>query len=337
MRQRADMDCRNEVVDTMTPSNVEDAVIGTCSDNPVAAVSAPWSNSSARSHWLARLALHCSLRLGSVVLVAAVAIALVRYGPGFETDERDLDPTLSLAARGAIHAERSPELRFFTYAKTFIRASLRGDLGTSRALGVPVRQLLAERGPATLHILLLGTTGAWAGGCLWATACVLTGKRIFSVCSSLVNAIILCLPTAALAALILQVGWPPEAILCLVLLPKIFQVTRGLLREAVQQPQILAAHARGLHRLRILGWYVLPAVSGQLLAWLMASISLAIGALVPIEVICDVPGLGQLAWKAALARDLPVLVVLTLVIGLVIQISNGLGWLASAAMHRELT
>lgn len=321
----------------VAPSVLSAAEAEICPDNCVSAVSSPPGNSASRWHWLSRLALHCSLRLGSVILVAALGMALVRYGPGFDADERDLDPTLSLADKEAIHAEWSPELRVFTYGKNFIAAALHGDLGTSRALGVPVRQLLVERGPATLSLLLLGTLGAWAGGCLWAVACVFSAKRIVFVSSTLVNAIFLCLPAAALAALILQAGWPPAAILCLALLPKIFQVTRGVLQEAVQQPQILAAHARGLRRMRVLGWHVLPAVSGQLLAWLMASISLAIGAVVPIEVICDVPGLGQLAWKAALARDLPVLVVLTLVIGLMIQVSNGLGSLASAALHKELT
>jgi peptide/nickel transport system permease protein len=64
-----------------------------------------------------------------------------------------------------------------------------------------------------------------------------------------------------------------------------------------------------------------------MLAWMVATAGLAIAAIVPIEVICDVPGLGQLAWKAALARDLPLLVVLTLLVAIVIQLSN-----AAAAM-----
>jgi ABC-type dipeptide/oligopeptide/nickel transport system permease component len=38
---------------------------------------------------------------------------------------------------------------------------------------------------------------------------------------------------------------------------------------------------------------------------------LALSAAVPVEVVCDLPGIGQLAWKAALARDLYLLVCLT--------------------------
>jgi ABC-type dipeptide/oligopeptide/nickel transport system permease component len=34
--------------------------------------------------------------------------------------------------------------------------------------------------------------------------------------------------------------------------------------------------------------------------------------MVPVEVIFDVPGVGQLAWSAAMNRDLPVLLAVTL-------------------------
>ena len=37
----------------------------------------------------------------------------------------------------------------------------------------------------------------------------------------------------------------------------------------------------------------------------------ALGAAIPVEVLCDLPGIGQLAWLAALGRDLPLLVNLT--------------------------
>ena len=41
-----------------------------------------------------------------------------------------------------------------------------------------------------------------------------------------------------------------------------------------------------------------------------------------VEVICDSPGLGQLAWQAALGRDLPVLVNVTLIVTIVTLIAN---------------
>jgi peptide/nickel transport system permease protein len=51
-------------------------------------------------------------------------------------------------------------------------------------------------------------------------------------------------------------------------------------------------------------------------------VSVAFGAAIPIEVLCDSPGLGQLAWQAALKRDLPLLVDITLLVALVAGISG---------------
>ena len=50
-------------------------------------------------------------------------------------------------------------------------------------------------------------------------------------------------------------------------------------------------------------------VTPQLLALAGVTVSLAFGAAIPVEAIADSPGVGQLAWQAALGRDLPVLVI----------------------------
>ena len=47
-----------------------------------------------------------------------------------------------------------------------------------------------------------------------------------------------------------------------------------------------------------------------------------IGLLVPVEVIFDLPGLGQLAWSAALNRDLPVLLAVTLMVAACVAVAG---------------
>lgn len=275
---------------------------------------------------LRQFLLNSLLRVAAIVLVAGIAMILVRYGPGFATDERDLDPSLSAETRSALHTHHLAD------ARNFVSGVLRGDLGESRALGVPVRQLIAERGPATLRILLAGTALAWLVGLSWAILLAIFRAPVLDGASTLANACLLCLPTAAIAALLLNVDWPAETVLALALVPKVFEVSRGLIMQAVEHSEVLAARARGLRTGRILGWYVLPRIAGPLLAWLAATAGLAIGAVVPIEVICDVPGLGQLAWKAALARDLPVLVVLTVLVAIIIQLSNSASALVAGTL-----
>ena len=63
----------------------------------------------------------------------------------------------------------------------------------------------------------------------------------------------------------------------------------------------------------------------QLIALAGVALVLAFGVLIPIEAICDVPGIGQLTWKAAVARDLPLLCGLALIITLVVALVASVG------------
>lgn len=128
--------------------------------------------------------------------------------------------------------------------------------------------------------------------------------------------LVLSLPAALLAYLCLAAGAATDAVLVLILAPRIFQFTRNLLVEAYGAAHVAMARARGIGELRILGAHVFPAVAPRMAALGGASLSMAIGAAIPVEAICGAPGLGQLAWQAAMARDLPLLIQLTVLVAL---------------------
>jgi peptide/nickel transport system permease protein len=67
---------------------------------------------------------------------------------------------------------------------------------------------------------------------------------------------------------------------------------------------------------------VLPVAAGPLIALAGVSITLALSASIPVEALADSPGIGHLAWKAALGRDLPVLVTITLLLTAITTIVN---------------
>jgi len=123
-------------------------------------------------------------------------------------------------------------------------------------------------------------------------------------------------PAAALALIFVLLRLPPLAAAALLVFPKIYRYSSNLLRDAHELPHVLMARAKGAGRWRILFWHVAPSCLGQGIALLGVSVSLAIGVLLPIEVICDVPGIGQLAWQAAQSRDLALLVNLTMIVTL---------------------
>jgi peptide/nickel transport system permease protein len=143
------------------------------------------------------------------------------------------------------------------------------------------------------------------------------------------------LPAAGIAILLFRLRGPAEWMIALVLFPRLYQYLRNVLAHAFAAPHVLFARAKGLGWAHVLATHVLAPSRAQLLALVAVSVNMAFGAAVAIEAICDIPGLGQLAWKAAAARDLPVLMVLTVGIAVVTQAANLAADLCSPALRSE--
>lgn len=245
---------------------------------------------------------------------------MVHNSPGYGTDESDLDARLSAASRSELRAERVPRQDIGRSYLHQMGAALHGDFGVSSSLQQPIGALIAARIPVTLKLMAYGIGGGWAVAFALALGAVLwTGvSRLASVLST----VALCLPSAAMAIAIFAAGGPVRIIIALVLFPRLFDTLRNLLHDAYQRPHVLAARARGVGPAGILLRQVLPVCAPELLALAGISAVMAFGAAIPVETLCDLPGIGQLAWKAATARDLPLLVVLTMLITLLTQACN---------------
>jgi peptide/nickel transport system permease protein len=145
---------------------------------------------------------------------------------------------------------------------------------------------------------------------------------IYDSLTTFASASLLCLPAAVLALLSVLWNVPGSTAIALIVFPHTYRYARNLLGKAYSRPHIIAARARGLGEGRILFWHVVPVAAPQLLALAGVSVSMAIGASIPVEALCGLPGVGQLAWQAALARDLPLLVNVTLLVTLVTLLAN---------------
>jgi peptide/nickel transport system permease protein len=255
------------------------------------------------------LAKHAARILGITLAGGFLALALTRLAPG--VDERELDARLSDESRAAIRQSHEAERNIFHFYWAWLRGLAHGDLGVSEALNRPVTELLSERLPVTGRLLGWGLLIGWALGLGLAVPLAFLRGRIFDLGASALAALFLCLPAAVLGLLFALLRAPAALALGLLVFPKIFRYARTLLHESATLPHVLTARAKGLGNVRVLLWHYLPPAAGQWLALLAVSIPVALSAAVPIEVVCDLPGIGQLAWKAALARDLYLLVCLT--------------------------
>jgi peptide/nickel transport system permease protein len=247
---------------------------------------------------------------------------LVRLAPGFGVDEAELDARLNARSLQALRETRSRDANLFVFYSAYLSRMLHGDLGISRTFERPVLQLVAERLPETLKSVALGLVLGWIAGFLLAVAIVMSRVWYLDLLGSLLVGALLCLPAAVLALLFVLAQAPARLLLGLVVFPKIFRYSRNLLARSAGLPHVLTARAKGLGNMRVLVWHILPTAAPQLLALVGVTVSVAFTAAIPMEALCDLPGIGQLAWKAALGRDLALLVNLTMIVTLVTLLAN---------------
>ncbi|GAA4056350.1 ABC transporter permease [Agromyces indicus] len=211
---------------------------------------------------------------------------------------------------------------------------LTGDLGSSYALRVPVADLLAAQVGGTLLLAVLSLALAWVlalGLALWSTG----RGRIAAAVGEGVELTAAALPHFWLAGVLIAVfssglGWlPPVATgtpaglvlpvvtLAVPLAGFLAQVMRESLLDALEQPFVVSARARGEStagvRLRhTIRHAALPGISlsGWALGWLLS------GAVV-VETIFAMPGLGRTLLQAVTLRDIPVVVGVVLFVALV--------------------
>jgi peptide/nickel transport system permease protein len=274
------------------------------------------------------------VRIVLVLLLGGfLGATLVRIAPGYGVDEEELDSRLSRDSLQALRQSRSSDSNLVAFYAHYWDQLLHGDLGTSQSLHEPVRQLLAERLPETLRSMGWGLALAWGLGLSLAVVSVMARTRAIDVGASLLATIILCIPAAVMALLLVLAQAPGRLVIGLVVFPKIFYYARNLLARSAALPHVLTARAKGLSSFRVLLWHVLPVAAPQLFALAGISVCLAFTAAMPVEVLCDLPGIGQLAWQAAQSRDLELLVNLTMIVTLVTLVANSAADLAAPRLR----
>jgi peptide/nickel transport system permease protein len=274
---------------------------------------------------LLRFVLRRLLLIACLGMSAALFSAtLVRFAPGNSAEERELDPRWNAASVEALQKQHPLHEGLSSYYLHYLSALAHGDLGESDSLKRPVRELLSQRLPVTGGAIVRGLGVAWLAAALLASFGLSSRRWFYEASGTALSSFLLSLPSAVVAMLAVQLRAPVFCAISVVVFPRLHRYMRSLLVRAYEQPHVLAAQARGLRRGTIFWRHVLPVAGPPLLALLGVSFAIAFGAAIPIEALCDSPGLGQLAWQAALSRDLPLIVNVTFVVSLVILAANSL-------------
>jgi peptide/nickel transport system permease protein len=256
-----------------------------------------------------------------VLLVVIGSAVLVRFAPGYLSDAREMDSRYGDAARAELSAEAARSNSLGQIFSTEIAGWMRGGLGNSRQYDVPVLELILPRLAVTAGLLLRAIVFAWT---LSLCASLLaSARRNPSLLWQTPATLLLAVPTAAMATICLLAGsGGPVLVMTLLLAARDFKFLDRILGQAWRDPHLLQARAQGVTTLRLVHAHILPGIASQLLALATLSIVTALSALVPVEVIFSVPGLGQLAWGAAMNRDLPVLLAVTMIMAVAVTFAG---------------
>jgi peptide/nickel transport system permease protein len=271
---------------------------------------------------LKRIARHGLTLIATALLGGLLAAALVRLAPGFDVDEQQLDSHLNSESVQAIRQTRLDQHNIFRFYFHSLQRAAHGDLGTSLSLGQPVSALLRDRAPLTLRLVGIGLLLSWAVAMSLALSAAWLRVSAYDAVTTMISGTFLCIPAAVLALLSVLWNVPGALAVGLIVFPRVYRYSRNLLAKGYSLPHVITARAKGLSELRILFWHVVPVAAPQLLAVAGVSVSIAVGAAIPVEALCGLAGVGQLAWQAALARDLPLLMNITILVTLVTLLAN---------------
>lgn len=251
-----------------------------------------------------------SLRAGLMVLaVSSAAMLLVHLAPGDAFSDFQLDPQTAAAERARLGLDRP----FAQQYAAWLGRALVLDFGESTRFHRPVSGLLAERIGNTVQ---LGTAALLLAIGIGIPAGVLTASSRRRTTWIIRAASLLLIATpplvTALVLLLLEsrTGWPPAGLplaalaLGLPIAAALEGVQSQAVGEALAEPCLTAARARGVSRARALWMHALPLSLKPVLGILGIVIGTVLSGSFVVEYVTGWPGIGTLMYDALVSRDL---------------------------------
>lgn len=271
---------------------------------------------------------------------AAVVLLCVSVGLAFLLDLSPGDPAYAIAGDRAtpeqiaqIHEDLRLDDPVVDRYASWLGDVVRGDLGTSYKTKRSVAELITERLPVTVELVVLALVGALVTSVpLGILAASRAGGPLDKALMSASSAVISIPPFVVALVLVyvfavqlkdLPIGFPatgwvplgdgigrnllhaslPAATLSLILIPPFMKLLRDDMVATLKEDFILAARAKGLRKRTVLVRHALRPSSFSLVTLAAQSVGLLIGGAVVVEVLFALPGMGQLLVDSINSRD----------------------------------
>jgi len=296
-------------------------------------------------------------------VVSTLTFVMVNLAPGGPAImmTMEMTPEQQDALRRQLGLDQPMAVRFVKWTASAMRA----DFGRSFSDRRRVNEVIAERLPNTL---LLGGTALALSILIGVPAGIISATRRYSVTDHTVtfaSFIGLSIPVFWLAIILILVfavrldwlpasgmatiGAPysltdrlahlmmPAVVLATATLPNLVRFMRSALIEEIGQDYVRTARAKGLMPRRVLSHHAVRNALIPVVTVLGVLIPRLVGGAVITETIFGWPGMGQLAVASATGRDYPMVMALTVVVAIVVIITNLIVDLAYSWLDPRIT
>jgi len=291
----------------------------------------------------------------TIFIIVCFNFVLFRMVPG--------DPVRLMFRDPRVSAQRIQEMyeRFGLTGSTWDQfvAYLRqlflyGDLGESFARRAPVFEVIGDRVPQTLMLVLtalvvatllgtlLGAIAGWKTGTKFDSIIISLSLGLYSIPIFVMGLIILLIfsfylgifPLGGMATIGAGLtGWAywkdvlwhmflPVCSIVVWYIGEYIIVTRNSMQDVLDQDYILAARAKGIKEAAILRRHALRNAILPVVTITGVNIAFAVAGVIEAETVFGWPGIGRLVYSSVMARDYPVLQGLFLVFAVAVVMAN---------------
>ena len=293
------------------------------------------------------------LRLPAILLLVMLVVFLLVQSAGNVVDLL-LPPEATASQRADLAHQLGLDRPLFDQFVTFVGHTLRGDFGSSVYYHESAASIVAARLPASLmlaglSIIVATVLGVGLG--------ILGAVRVGGPVDAMVNTVAVVgqsmpsfwlgqmlillfavklqlLPTSgytSIAGLVL-----PTLTLSAFLVPQILLLTRTGMVEALQQPYMVTAQAKGLPPRLLVFRHALRNALNPIIASIGLQLGTLLGGAVLTESVFGWPGVGRLGVEAILHRDLPVVEATVVLLAVVVMLTNLAVDLLSASLDPRI-
>lgn len=303
------------------------------------------------AHFLVRRLLQA---IPVVIGVTLVVFLLIHLVPG-DPARTALGSRATPGAIERLHHLWGLDRSLISQYQLFVERLLSGDLGTSLHFQRSAGELVIERLPVTIWLIVYSTVLTCLIGvplALWAASRpgALRDKvvRVLSVAGLGVPGfwlgLVLIEYVAVEAGLLPSAGFGdgfaghleslllPSLTIAAGIVPLVVRSLRAEILKVAQADYVTTARAKGITERRIRIRHVLRNALAPSVTVLAVNVSFLVGGTLVIERVFSLPGVGDLMLTAILARDFPVVQAVTLILALVVVTVNILGDLVQALL-----